>query len=274
MPSRVATYQSISSSDIGEKVTRDTVLSQVIESSGSRRSAIAVITSCVRPESLCSMRRASSVPRGLPRTCSWTATIVSAAIASAGAVGAGRASALERARRSARGPGGSPGRGVSSMSTGRTVNSRPARRRSSERRGDAETSTIERGGIGGDGADPPKEDDQGGDGAGGPRDRQPQDDAARESDDPQVEIPRRGRADRDAGRKESRRRRVGERLADDVAQSGAQHAGQEDDHQKVPELQAGAGRHLEPHPLRRLIGAGDLSEALLVLLDVLAQRAQ
>src|SRR5436309_621837 len=200
MPSRVATYQSMSSADIGEKVTRETVLSQEIDSSGTRRSATAVITSCVRPASRCSMRRASSGSRGLPRTAASTATTVSAAIASAGAAGAGRASALERARRSARRPGGSPGLGVSSMSTGRTVNSRPARRRSSERRGDAETSTIERDGMGGDASDAAEEDDQGGDGPGRPQDRQPQDDAGGEGDDSEVEIIRsRGRADRNAG---------------------------------------------------------------------------
>src|SRR6266436_3796814 len=107
--------------------------------SGRRMRATPVRTAWVRPERRSSMWRASSEDRGLPKMWPSRVTSVSAPMTMAGpAARAATSSALATARRSTRTWADSPGYGVSSTADESVVNEKPASRRISARRTDAE----------------------------------------------------------------------------------------------------------------------------------------
>src|SRR5579871_6576704 len=109
--------------------------------SGSRIRDRPVITECVIPESDCSICRASSVVRGLPRICVPICTAVSAAITIAGPTErAATSSAFASASRCTIVSVGSPGIGVSSIADDTTTNAYPALCKISARRGEADAS--------------------------------------------------------------------------------------------------------------------------------------
>src|SRR5713226_7127358 len=137
--SPVARYRRISSSGIAEKCTCVVSTKLRRSASGRRMSVTPVITECLRPASFTSMFRASSLVRGFPSTCPSSTTSVSAAMIITGPTArAETRSALASAKRCTNSCGDSPGIGVSSTAEDNATKERPASRRISARRSEAE----------------------------------------------------------------------------------------------------------------------------------------